>query len=53
LHDDGHGLDDDQRREAMGFTLPGAASIPAPDSRHARMATETGKRIVDMVWEDL
>ena len=39
--------------EAMGFTLPGAASIPAADSRHARMATETGRRIVDMVWEDL
>jgi dihydroxy-acid dehydratase len=39
--------------EALGFTLPGAASIPAPDSRHARMATETGRRIVDMVWEDL
>ena len=38
--------------EAMGFTLPGAASIPAADSRHARMATETGRRIVDMVWED-
>jgi dihydroxy-acid dehydratase len=39
--------------EALGFTLPGAASIPAPDSRHAAMATLTGKRIVDMVWEDL
>ncbi|MEK7361701.1 MAG: dihydroxy-acid dehydratase, partial [Pseudomonadota bacterium] len=39
--------------EAMGFTLPGAASIPAPDSRHAAMATLTGKRAVDMVWEDL
>jgi len=39
--------------EAMGFTLAGAASIPAPDSRHAAMATLTGKRAVDMVWEDL
>ena len=39
--------------EALGFTLPGAVSIPAADSRHARMATETGRRIVDMVWEDL
>src|SRR5215213_9301973 len=39
--------------EALGFTLPGAASIPAPDSRHAQMAMLTGKRIVDMVWEDL
>ena len=39
--------------ESMGFTLPGAASIPAADSRHARMAAETGRRIVEMVWEDL
>lgn len=39
--------------EALGFSLPGSASIPAPDSRHARMATDTGRRIVDMVWEDL
>ena len=39
--------------EALGFTLPGAASIPAADSRHARMAAETGRRSVDMVWEDL
>ena len=39
--------------EALGLTLPGAASIPAPDSRHSQMATLTGKRIVDMVWEDL
>ncbi|MBK8322422.1 MAG: dihydroxy-acid dehydratase [Betaproteobacteria bacterium] len=39
--------------EAMGLTLPGAASIPAPDSRHAQMASLTGKRVVDMVWEDL
>ena len=39
--------------EALGLTLPGAASIPAADSRHAQMATLTGRRIVDMVWEDL
>jgi dihydroxy-acid dehydratase len=39
--------------EALGLTLPGAASIPAPDSRHAQMATLSGKRIVEMVWEDL
>jgi dihydroxy-acid dehydratase len=39
--------------EALGLTLPGAASIPAPDSRHAQMAALTGRRIVDMVWEDL
>jgi len=39
--------------EALGMTLPGAASIPAADSRHAVMAVTTGKRIVDMVWDDL
>ena len=39
--------------EALGLTLPGAASIPAPDSRHAQMASATGRRIVEMVWEDL
>ena len=39
--------------EALGFTLPGAASIPAADSRHARMATDSGRRAVEMVWEDL
>ena len=39
--------------EVLGFTLPGASSIPAPDSRHAQMASLCGRRIVDMVWEDL
>src|SRR5579859_7861094 len=39
--------------EALGFTLPGFASIPAVDSRHAQMAAKTGMRIVQMVWEDL
>ncbi|MDW3682008.1 L-arabinonate dehydratase [Cupriavidus sp. CV2] len=39
--------------EALGLTLPGAASIPAPDSRHAQMAVQTGRRIVEMVWADL
>jgi dihydroxy-acid dehydratase len=39
--------------EVLGLTLPGASSIPAPDSRHAQMATLTGKRIVEMVWEDI
>jgi len=39
--------------EALGLSLAGAASIPAPDSRHAQMATLSGKRIVEMVWEDL
>jgi dihydroxy-acid dehydratase len=39
--------------EALGMTLPGASSIPAADSNHPRMASQTGRRIVDMVWEDL
>jgi dihydroxy-acid dehydratase len=39
--------------EVLGFTLPGAASIPAADSNHSRMASYSGRRIVDMVWEDL
>ena len=39
--------------EAMGFTLPGASSIPAMDANHPRMASGCGVRIVDMVWEDL
>ncbi len=39
--------------EALGFCLPGASSIPAPDSRHAQLATRTGRRAVEMVWEDL
>ncbi|MEO8384277.1 MAG: L-arabinonate dehydratase [Betaproteobacteria bacterium] len=39
--------------EAMGFTLPGASSIPAMDANHVRMASECGARIVEMVWEDL
>jgi dihydroxy-acid dehydratase len=39
--------------ETLGLALPGASSIPAPDSNHAKMATLAGKRIVEMVWEDL
>jgi dihydroxy-acid dehydratase len=39
--------------EAMGFTLPGASSIPSMDANHVRMASSCGARIVDMVWEDL
>jgi dihydroxy-acid dehydratase len=39
--------------EALGLTLPGASSIPAVFSEHARMATACGRRIVEMVWEDL
>jgi dihydroxy-acid dehydratase len=39
--------------EALGLSLPGASSIPASDSSHARMATASGRRIVDMVWQDV
>ncbi|HTD88054.1 MAG TPA: dihydroxy-acid dehydratase, partial [Candidatus Binatia bacterium] len=39
--------------EALGMTLPGAASIPAVDANHSRMATACGRRIVEMVWDDL
>jgi dihydroxy-acid dehydratase len=39
--------------ETLGFSLPGASSVVAPDSAHARMATASGRRIVEMVWEDL
>ena len=39
--------------EAVGLALPGASSIPAADANHIRMSAETGRRIVDMVWEDL
>lgn len=39
--------------DAMGLTIPGASSIPAPDSNHIRMAAACGRRAVEMVWEDL
>ncbi len=39
--------------EALGMSLPGASSIPAADSSHPRMATASGRRIVEMVWDDL
>jgi dihydroxy-acid dehydratase len=39
--------------ETLGFSLPGASSIVAPDSSHARMATASGRRIVEMIWEGL
>jgi dihydroxy-acid dehydratase len=39
--------------EALGMTLPGGAAIPAPYRERGQNAYETGKRIVEMVWEDL
>jgi dihydroxy-acid dehydratase len=38
--------------EALGLSLPGAASIPASDSAHPRMASNVGRRAVEVVWED-
>jgi dihydroxy-acid dehydratase len=39
--------------EALGMTLPGNAAIPAPYRERGQIAYATGKRIVDMVHEDL
>src|SRR5688572_24312029 len=39
--------------EALGMSLTGSSAIPAPYRERGQMAYETGKRIVDMVWEDL
>lgn len=39
--------------EALGFTLPGASSIPAVVAEHSRMATAVGRRAVEMAWEKL
>ena len=39
--------------EALGMSLPGGAAIPAPHKDRAVNAYDSGKRIVDMVWEDL
>lgn len=39
--------------EALGMQLPGSAAIPAPYRERGQISYETGKRIVDMVWEDM
>jgi len=39
--------------EALGMTLPQSAAIPAPDTRRKQLAHLTGRRIVQMVNEDL
>ena len=39
--------------EILGMQLPGSASIPAPYRERGQISYRTGKRIVDMVWEDL
>jgi dihydroxy-acid dehydratase len=39
--------------EALGMSLPGQAMIPAPYRERSHLAYETGRRIVDMAYEDL
>ena len=39
--------------EALGMSLPASSAIPAVDANHSRMASGSGRRIVEMVWEDL
>ena len=39
--------------EAMGFSLPGAACIPAVVAEHSRLAVQTGRRAVEMAWQKL
>jgi dihydroxy-acid dehydratase len=39
--------------DILGLCLPGASSIPAVDAAHAQMASASGRRIVEMVWENL
>ena len=39
--------------EALGMSLPGSAAIPAPDSRRLAMAELSGRRMVEMVGQDL
>ncbi len=39
--------------DVLGMCLPGTSSIPAADANHIRMASACGRRIVEMVWDDL
>lgn len=39
--------------EALGMILPNGASVPAVFAEHSRLAAATGRRAVEMVWEDL
>ena len=39
--------------EALGLSLPGASSLPAVDAAHPRMAAACGRRIVDMIWQEV
>lgn len=39
--------------DVLGMCLPGASTIPAVDSAHSQMASTAGRRIVEMVWQDI
>jgi dihydroxy-acid dehydratase len=39
--------------ETLGLSLPGSSAIPAVDANHSRMAEGCGRRVVEMVWEDV
>jgi dihydroxy-acid dehydratase len=49
----GTALSTNSLAEALGMALPGSAAIPAPYKERGQAAYETGRRIVDMVWEQL
>ena len=49
----GTALSTNSLAEALGMMLPGSAAIPAPYRERGQMAYETGRRIVEMVWEEL
>jgi dihydroxy-acid dehydratase len=53
LQHDGHRDDDELAAEVLGMSLPGSAAIPAPYRDRQENAYHTGKRIVEMVAEDL
>lgn len=49
----GTALSTNSLAEALGMALPGSAAIPAPYKERGQAAYETGRRVVDMVWEEL
>ena len=53
LQYDGHGLDHERAGRGARLSLPGCAAIPAPYRERAQIAYETGRRAVEIVWEDL
>ncbi len=53
LHDHGDRLDDGLRDRSDGMSLPQSSTIPAVVSEHSRLAVATGRRAVEMAWENL